>query len=229
MMEHDTGTHLITLDIETIPDQRPGAEDAARDRISAPSNYKDPVKIEAYIAEKAAEAWRMTSLNGAYGEIICIGFAIGDDEPTAYWREVGGDEAELLESFWQHIDETTTAGPTWIGHRVVGFDLRFLWQRSVLNGVPPSRPLPLDAGPWSREVFDTGYAWTGDRSRGIRLAELARIFGMEAKSDMDGSEVWDAVQAGRIKDVVSYCMEDVRITRELYRRMRFGVMDPPGA
>lgn len=216
--------HRITIDIETIPDQRPGAADAARSRVAPPANYKDPVKIAAYIEAKADEAWRRTSLDGSYGEIIVIGYALGDDEPTAIYRDTlqPGSEKALLEGFWEMLDERLVPDPTWVGQYVAAFDLRFLWRRSVIHGIIPSRKLPINAPPWSREVADVSYMWTGERGRGVKLGDLAEILGLPTpKGDMDGSMVWDAFQEGRIGEIVDYCVGDVETARAAFLKMSF--------
>jgi len=219
-MPHHT---RIVLDIETIPDQSEGAAERAASRITAPSNYKDPAKIEAYIQEKAADAWRRTALDGGYGEVVVIGFALDDEDATAIYRDPdSGPEGErrLLENFWSMIEEELVFSPKWIGHRILSFDLRFLWRRSVILRVPMGRPLPFGAAPWSKEVADTSYMWTGDRNGGIALVDLARILSIDgAKDGIDGSMVWDAIEDGRMQDVVDYCIKDVEITREAYYRM----------
>ena len=225
--EHTIGTHMITIDIETIPDQREGAAQAARSRIAAPGNYKDPDKIAAYIEERGEKAYRDTALDGSYGEIICIGYAIGHEPAEAIYRDSldPGSEKNLIEGFWDMVDSQIVAMPRWIGQRVASFDLRFLWRRSVILDVPPSRVLPMDAPPWSREIADVSYMWTGDRGRGIKLETLAEVLGIEGcKDDMDGSQVWDAFLAGRIDEIVDYCVSDVEVARKAFYRMSF--LDP---
>ena len=56
------------------------------------------------------------------------------------------------------------------------------------------------------------------------LAAYAIGYGFKSpKHDMDGSEVWPAVQAGRILDVVRYCAGDVVATAHIYRRLHEAV------
>lgn len=211
----------ITLDIETCPDMRAGAEEAARSRISAPSNYKDPEKIAAYVAEKGAEAWRKTSLDGTYGEILMIGYAFGDDEPQVLRRTLeSGSEGEryLLATFWDKVMEWAPPLPLWVGQRVGWFDLKFLFQRSVIHRVRPTRKIRPDMQPWGQDVFDVSYAWTGERSGGIKLDALAEALGLPSPKDiMDGSEVYDAALAGEYNAIAEYCAGDVRTAREIYK------------
>lgn len=216
------GHTRIFLDIETVPDQRPGAEEAARNRIQAPANYKDPEKIEAYVAGKGREAWRKTSLNGAYGEIFCIGYALGDEEATVIHRDTDDPEwteKALLESFWEMLGNDLSMTATWVGHNVQRFDLRFIWQRSVIHGVPMPMRLPFDASPWSKELADTMMMWTGERNSFISLDDLLDILGVESRDPISGADVWDAIEAGDSHLVVRHCLRNVEEVREAWRRM----------
>ena len=211
----------ITLDIETIPAQGEGAASAARSRIKPPANYKDPDKIEAYIAGKAEEAWRSTSLDGSYGEIFCIGFALEDDPAQVIYRDLDDEdgERELIEGFWDMLGNDLSPGATWIGHNVQRFDMRFIWKRSVIHRVPMAHKMPFDSSPWSGTVQDTMMMWTGERNSFVSLDELLSILRIESKDPTDGSQVWDLIEAGDERKVVEHCIRNVEETREAWRRM----------
>lgn len=213
----------IFIDIETIPDQREGAASAASSRISAPSNYKDPDKIKAYVEEKGAEAWRKTSLDGTYGQLFCIGFAI-NDEPAMVG--VAADltleaEAALLCSFWDNAlgGVIPTKAPVWIGHNVA-FDLSFLWKRHVVHQVQPLTRIPHGDAPWSGGIGDTMITWTGQRTQFISLDELLSALSIPSGDPIEGSEVWDYVSSGATDVVVEHCRRNVEETREAWKRMR---------
>ena len=115
--------------------------------------------------------------------------------------------------------------PTFIGHNIIGFDLRFIHQRSVMLGIKPPSFIPFKAKPWDTTVFDTMTEWAGVGNR-VSLAKLCKVFGLDAKGseigeEIDGSKVWDFVQAGRIADVAKYCKGDVDRTRKIYKRLNF--------
>ena len=50
-------------------------------------------------------------------------------------------------------------------------------------------------------------------------ARLCDALGIESDNEIDGSMVCDMVMAGRLQEVADYCADDVRITRECWRRM----------
>lgn len=216
---------ILSIDIETIPSQAEGALQSIE--VSPPGNIKKPESIAKWHEEKGEAAketeWRKTALNGTTGEIICIGFAVDDQEPIAIYRELEWSESELLSKFVDTIYEVYKSNdlrpPVWVGHNITGFDLRFIWQRLVINNIRSKFHLPYDAKPWSDLVFDTMIEWSGKTSGS--LDKICKAFGYEGKGDIDGSKVWDYVKDGKIKEVAEYCKDDVRKTRDLYNRMTF--------
>ena len=217
---------IITVDIETIPSQHPDAMENAKANLAPPGNISKPETIAAWWKEKAPEAaneaYRKTSLNGTTGEIVCIGWAHNNEPAKVLHRDLGGSERDLLQEFFDQLDAATMSAPLWVGHNLIGFDLRFLYQRAVINQVNPRCILPHDTRYNGKEVYDTMLAWAGWGNR-ISLANLCAALSIQVKtSDITGATVWDAVQAGRIADVAAYCREDVEATREAYHCMTFG-------
>jgi len=234
----------IPLDIETIPGQAAAVlealrADAAAEKAEcrAPGNYKDPEKIAANIAEQHAaidaavmDKWRKTSFDGAYGQIAVVSFAIDGGEPVKVYRDdwqAPGAEAGLLEdlrdTMHERLNPKTELAAQIIGHNVSAFDLRFLVQRSIILGVKPHPVLARAAAckPWETDrVFDTMVQWAGVGNR-ISLDKLCKALGMPGKGEIDGSKVWDYVQAGRIAEVADYCADDVRKVWAVYQRMTF--------
>lgn len=261
--------HDIHLDIETVPaqDQAVLAELAAeheqtleawsqrlRDQlanVSAPSNWKDPDKIQAYVEEQrlkvtakaeaerdqltaqADERYRKTALDGARGQICVISWAIDDgpiqhvyQDPTGQAAEA--DEPGMLRAFFEQLPDFMTA-PRWVGHNILGFDLRFIFQRCVINGVRPTVGLQQSAPPHSAHVFDTMLEWAGYRGR-VSESALCKALGIADKGSelagtdaegIDGSQVWDYVSAGRLADVVTYCDGDVDRSRRIFKALTF--------
>ena len=226
----------ITIDIETIPAQRPEVldmfvEDAEADKLAvkAPSNYKDPEKIAEYIAAKHAEIdaamdekYRKTALDGTWGQVVCIGYAVNDDPVSLIYCDDWQDEAILLHAFNTQLSAAFDPSDrmTFIGHNLLAFDLSFLHKRYIVNGIKPSPVIPFNARPYSEFIFDTMTQWAGYGNR-ISLDRLGRALSIGGKGDFSGANVWDAVKAGEIDRVAEYCAEDVELTREVYRRMRF--------
>lgn len=248
----------LYLDIETIPAQRPDvldeirngkqAElDAALAAVAPPGNYKKQETIDEWMANEAPkaraklqagfdaevdEAYRRTGLDGAYGQVCVIGYALDDGE-AAYLKAddlTAAGEVVLLESFscvlTDLIPKRDYLSTTVIGHNVAAFDLRFLVQRHIVTGVRPHIIIAraAQAKPWEQEkVFDTLIQWAGTGAKaGGTLDKLCKALSIPSpKGAIDGSKVWDFVQAGRIDEVADYCARDVAATRAIHRRMTF--------
>jgi hypothetical protein len=218
----------IFIDIETIPGQRPDLRDEIRASIRPPASYKKPESVSEWMRENAeAEAekkWRDTALDGGTGEVLAIGIAIDDDPATVFMRQLGEPEWTVLTTALVFAAEACAArvlASTFVGHNVP-WDLRFLFQRCVVNGIRPPLPLRQDARPGGDFLFDTMTAWAGWGNR-ISLHNLCGALGIPSpKQDgEDGSMVWDMVQRGEYDRIREYCRRDVEATREVWRRLTF--------
>lgn len=241
---------LLYIDIETIPAQRSDILadiraskqqelDQAIAAVRAPSNYGADAAAK-WMTEKGAaqiadlrasfesdvdEAYRKTSLDGAFGQICVIGWALNDEQPKTVH---GMDERNVLRAFGDSlvIHRSSHFTTCVVGHNVSAFDLRFLAQRHIVNGIRPPMVIAraAQAKPWEVEkVFDTMVQWSGVGSR-ITLDKLCKALGVKSpKGDIDGSKVWDAVQAGRLVEVADYCARDVEAVRQIHLRMTYQV------
>jgi len=227
----------IYIDIETIPTEDVAAMAEIAAGIKPPGNIKKADTIAAWEAnEKPAavnEAVRKTSFDGTYGRIIVIGYAIDDAEPVA----LTGPELSILSQFASDISsamrlnyESQCDRPTgeacviFIGHNLVGFDLRFLWQRAVINQIilPAQLLKACKAKPWDAIVADTMMMWNPERERRISLDRLCKALNVPtSKGNMDGSKVYDTFKAGNIERIAQYCRDDIAATRECYKRLIF--------
>ena len=175
--------------------------------------------------ETAQEKWRKTSFDGGSGQLAVIGIALDDAEPVTLYRgDWANTEAEVLREAFDIIKDAYTPSsdrrPVFIGHYVTEFDLRFIFQRAVVLGIKPPSIIPFHARPWDDHVFDTMTRWAGQKGS-VSLDRLCGALGLPGKNGMDGSQVWDYVQSGRIAEVAEYCANDVRMARAAYRRMTF--------
>ena len=220
----------LYIDIETCPGQKEGFRDAIE--VKPPGNIKKPESIQKWMDEKGdsaiEEQYRKTALSGTFGEILCISWALDDEEPELVGRELDGDEGDLLSQFFERLtdqleerqqDNRPIPTLNWIGHNISGFDLRFIFQRCVVNQVKPSVPLPYDAKPW--EIQDTMIMWAGLHGSDKSLDKVCQALGIEGKGDMDGSKVYQAALAGEYDKIFDYCIDDVNKTRQIFKRLTF--------
>jgi DNA polymerase elongation subunit (family B) len=209
---------VITIDIETLPAAEPS------DCFLTEKDKTSGAKIQ--------EAHRKTALNGDFGRLLCIGYS--DERPgepvtegLIGWDSDGerlhADEALMLEEFWRTMAGFNARRDIIVGHNIFDFDLRFIIKRSIINRVRPTVALSF-AKYRSQPIFDTMCEWEcwsyGNR---ISLDKLAFALSLPSSKsdDVNGSRVFDLYLAGRHEEIRDYCVRDVRLTREVFKRMTF--------
>ena len=221
----------IYIDIETRATRRADIMERVTADVRPPGTLKKADSIAAWWTENGDaakdEALAKTGLNGAYGEVFCIGFAINDADIQIVHHD---DEKALLEEFQNSLNaeilrDDTANGWTsdlhiFIGHNVE-FDLRFIWQRAKVTGATFNVTLPLER--YSRTSpyrYDTMTEWAGYGNR-IKQSDLELAFGLERNDPLPhgGADVHQAIKDGRIGDVFEHCHEDIRLLREIHKRM----------
>lgn len=211
----------IFIDIETLPgSNRPDPSD-----ISAPGNYKDPVKIAAYQESKVEEAYRGQSLDSMAGRILCIGYAV-NNEPTSIIAPQDpfdpASEVGLLMCLANLLpDKLSMESVTWIGHNAAGFDMKWIWRRAIRYNL--SRLVSsIRMDKYRGNVADTMRMWAqGEYRDNCKLDTLAEFLGVERKTEgMDGSRVYPYHLAGRHQEIYDYCRQDVEVVRAVYNRLR---------
>lgn len=220
-------TLSLVLDIETIPTDRADVREYIAATCTAPAQMKKAETIAAWEAnDKPAaieEAVTKTGLDGAFGRVCVIGWAINDGEPQAVY---GLNERLVLEEFSERLEVPMHERHTTcvVGHYISGFDLRFLTQRYIVNGIlpPPVISRAARAKPWEDQVvFDSMVQWCGAKGS-ISLEKLCLALSIPSpKGELDGSKVWQYAQDGRIAEVAAYCRKDVEAARAVWRRMTF--------
>ena len=156
-----------------------------------------------------------TSFDGGFGRIACISYAINDQAI----KTLKGDEAQMLKDFW---DVAKTAS-LFIGFNLMSFDLRFIYQRSIVLQVKPSIELNF-ARYRNSPIYDIMFErvkWDGRSS--ISLHRLAVVLGLPTSKDgaINGANVAKAFEDGRIDEICEYCEKDVELTRKIYKKMVF--------
>ena len=220
----------LFLDIETLPADRQDVRNYIAATVKPPGNISKAETIAKWEAESKpgaiAEAIDKTSFDGAFGRVCCIGWALGNDAPDVIHSAAA--ETDLLRTFAAELGAAIPANEvlstTVIGHNVSSFDLRFLVQRYIVNGIRPPTVIhrAAHAKPWEADkVYDTMVQWAGTGNR-VSLDKLCLALGIPSPKDgMDGSQVAAYVAAGRIEEVAAYCKGDVAAVREVWRHMTF--------
>lgn len=214
----------IYLDIETVPTQDEDVKAKIAETVKPPASMSKAETIAKWELEQRpmaiAEAVSRTALDGGYGHVVCIGWAVGGDKVSA---PIIGDvkaERDLISGVFDAIEKVRTRnGMTVIvGHNVAEFDIRFLWQRAFVLGVRLPPWFPRDPKPWSDTVNDTMAMWAGARER-ISLDRLCGYLGIPGKQGMTGADIGRVWASGDLPRIAAYCRADVEAVRDIHRRM----------
>lgn len=223
----------LYLDIETIQTDRPEVREFIAASVTHPGNISKAETIAKWNEESrpaaVEEAVARTGLDGSFGRVCVIGWAINDEGVTTALSP--DNEAYVLGEFARIIGQSIPPNErhttTVIGHNVSGFDLRFLTQRFIVNGIKPPMVIAraAQAKPWeSEKVFDTMVQWSGIGGK-ASLDKLCLALSLPSpKGEMDGSMVNQYVKDGRIEEVARYCERDVEAARAVHKRMTFATV-----
>ncbi|MEI7812824.1 MAG: ribonuclease H-like domain-containing protein [Ignavibacteria bacterium] len=135
------------------------------------------------------------------------------DEKKA--RYIEQEEGEILKNFWR-IASKTDQFITFNGRT---FDLPFLMLRSAMLKIKPARNL-LHSRYDNKNHVDLLEQFTfHGLIRKFNLDFYCRSFGIESpmRMDMNGMEIKNYYEAGRIKEIAVYCGNEVAAIYELYK------------
>ncbi|MEP6569160.1 MAG: ribonuclease H-like domain-containing protein [Acidobacteriota bacterium] len=226
-----------TMDIETLtlPDYRervgPQLEKLLKlgnMRLEQQQRYLEDIVIE------EERCYQLGSLSATSGRVLSIavhegpvaGFDFGVEQRQSEHvfgiNEEGEeqDEKKSLLAFLEFMKDYDCDTDEIVGHNIVGFDLPFIFQRCVVNGIA-AKPL-VDLGDYRvRGVFDTMHAWWLGAKRNVSLDDIAWALGIESSktATAEGSKVFELYQAGKLAEIREYNLNDVRVTRQVYERI----------
>lgn len=219
----------LYLDLETVPNEGCFMFNDAVKAVKPPANYSKPESIQKWLDEnlefEQAKARHALGLQPPYARIVSLSFAVDDGPVTTFH---GNDERATLECFFEDLArEMSTRHNGYairpIGHNVIGFDLPVLWWACLRNSVPYYLlPHPRDLKPWERtKAFDTMQVLSMGNTKGYSLGNMCKLFNIpDPFPDVDGSQVWAMWMNGECDKVADYNAADVKMVRELYKRIR---------
>jgi len=201
--------HVIVWDLETVPDLKAYA--AANDMTGKPD------------AEIRAAIDGFPKL--IYHKIACIGALIASRGDGPWSIEALGaphigerSEAELIEAFVGKIQELA---PRLVSFNGSSFDLPVLRYRAMINRVAaPGLAARSYFYRYSEHSLDLCDALASFDARSkMKLDELCRALGLPGKPHgIDGGQVEEYVNSGRVKEVSDYCETDVVNTYRVWLR-----------
>ncbi len=217
---------MLFLDIETVSQSRnfEDLNEHCKELWEYKSRYfieKDPQKScsELYTAKAAIYA--------EFGKIVCISLGFQDGQHFRV-KSITGDEKELIESFFQIIQNNyaDARNAIFVGHNIKEFDIPYICRRAVIHRLVIPSSLQLSGKkPWDiSHIHDTLDMWRfGDYKHYTSLDLLSFCLGLpSSKQDISGKDVgevfWNQNDIDRIS---KYCIQDVILTARVYKRLKY--------
>ena len=200
----------IAFDLETVANKKTLAIPGVMPEFEAAKNLKDPIKIEASIAEKREKFIEEAGLDPNYGQIVCIALCNSSVEHV-----FTGGEKDILKATWDVLKDWREI----CGYNSKLFDYNFMVRRSWFLGIKPS--VTYDTFPYrSVSHFDIRLILSnGNKTSPGKLATYAKLkFGVDM--DAKGSEVQGLWDEGKIKEIADHCLQDVKITWALFKSLQ---------
>jgi 3'-5' exonuclease len=184
--------------------------------------------------EQTDQAIRYTSLYPLTAKCVAIGiYDIDKNKSFVYYESEsaeGGEEwfsedkqvhykglteVEMLKSFWKII-KVTDQVVTFNGRN---FDIPFLMIRSAMLKIKPSKNLIKKRYDNSSHIDLLEQFTFYGLTRKFNLDFYCNAFGIESPKtkEISGMEVKNLYEAGRLKDIATYCSHDIYATYELYK------------
>ena len=198
----------LFFDIETLPveEEKHGIIREIYDK-KLEKNKRFVKSFDEFLAE--------TVFYGTFGRVLCISIAI-NDEPV---QCLTGNEKDILTKFWEIARDIDL----FVGHNIFDFDMRFIYQRSIVVGVRPTQEIPFIRYR-NNVMYDIMHEWTKWNPKGwVSLDELSLALGIPSPkgSGLDGSKVFEYYKKGKLEEIYKYCNADVEATRAVYKKMIF--------
>jgi predicted PolB exonuclease-like 3'-5' exonuclease len=212
----------LILDIETIPNQNLQEDlmpkfDETTVKLGV---LKDPVKIEAKI-EKAKEAFKngltkKMSLESNFAQILSLGYIEINDQGEEIQRGVLFNESndkQILEDFAKIYK-----GQQIIGWNSKRFDLPLIWKRGIFQNIKIFRDnIKHLCNPYRDDSLDLMLDFNAGNMG--KMSACAKLLGIECKTGLDGSMIYDAFKAEQYEEIKDYNLEDCDCTLSIYRRL----------
>lgn len=214
----------LAWDIETVRNER-AKEYYLQKNYTAPSNYKDEAKIDAYIQAARQKDIDKAALFWWTGQIVCIStYDLDTDHVQTF---VGDNEKELLTKFFTHLqsfDYTDPNGQLWegtdsvtlIGKSSEMFDRPYVIGRALYQNIGLPKCLQQ-----KRPVWDINHIFSRSSAcqQVSKLSDYAWGLNIDGKI-AHGSEVQAMYDEGKFDDIAKYCAQDTAIVAEMRKRYK---------
>jgi len=207
----------IFIDLESIP----AGDPIDPMTLTPPGNISKPETIAAWYKDKAidiaVEKYRARALDSMQGDILCIGYAIGDEPAEIITTEHLDSERDALSVFQDVVHGIESI--TFIGWNIVAFDIPFIWRKAIKYGLTGLRNA-FNRDRYKGNHLDLMLAWGADWKDFRKMEDVARFLEVPGEcTKVTGATVYDAYLAGNMDGIVAHCRNDVETVRAIYRRI----------
>jgi predicted PolB exonuclease-like 3'-5' exonuclease len=214
--------NTLVFDIETVPDVALGR------RLYGLEGLPDEQVAKAMFALRR-QGGGADFLPHEQQRVVAVSCLLRGRDGLTVWSlgDHASAEAELVQRFFDGIEKFSPDLVSWNGS---GFDIPVLTYRGLLAGVQAKRFWETGEADQAFRYnnYLSRYHWrhtdlmdvlSGYQNRGrVSLKNMARLLGLPGKLGFDGSQVWQAWQAGDIAGIRRYCETDVLNTWLIYLR-----------
>jgi predicted PolB exonuclease-like 3'-5' exonuclease len=216
---------VLVFDIETVPDV------AGLRKLNGVASDISDEQVAAMAFQRRRQITGNDFLQLHLQRVVAISCALRDRDSFRVWSlgEPADGEGALIQRFFDGIEKYTPQIVSWNGG---GFDLPVLHYRGLLHGVRATRY-------WDQGEDDREFKWNNYISRyharhldlmdllamyqprgAAPLDQLAQLLGFPGKIGLEGAQVWQAWQDGKIAQIRAYCEADVANTYLVYLRFQ---------
>jgi len=204
----------LYIDIETIPSDTPPTR--AELLKALPGTIKKQETIDKWLEENDHLVWQKESLNSMKGNICSIAWAFDAEDIQV---STGPEEVvldSLFTSIKNKIGKNTPSIIDWVGHNILGFDLPFIFHRSLIVCPQFTNLIQKD----KRNVYDTMKLWNPwDYRNFTGLKDIANFLGLEVREET-GAAIWDLWNTEEFDTIKEYNKHDVHLTREIFKMIQ---------
>jgi 3'-5' exonuclease len=192
---------IFYFDIETVPTDKALQENGL---------------LDAQIKLDEPELIKKLSLSAVTAKIICLCYTI-EPSVSGSIEVLQGEETDIIKGFWKIVPDCNL----FVGHNILDFDMRFIYQRSVIHNIKPSRDIPFTRFR-NAPIYDTMHEWSKWGREHASLDSLSKALGIPSpKENLDGSKVYPYYRASKLPEIIEYCKRDVESVRAVYKRLTF--------
>ena len=220
-------TPILAFDIETVPDVN-----GIRLLYDLPASLPDD-EVVLFAQQKRRAQNGSDFMQHHLHQVVAISCCMRWGQDKIHVGTIGemhDSEEEMIAKFFDLIESHTPQLVSWNGG---GFDLPVLHYRALIHGIAAARYWDMGEGDFGDSRYHNRHCDLMDLlalyqpRANVPLDDMAKLCGFPGKLGMDGSKVWEAFHAGRLKDIRDYCETDAANTYLMFLRFRLmsGALD----